>query len=105
MAKFYGPIGFAELVETTPGVWIEDIVEHNYYVEVIKNSRNLQTSAQVNDNVNISNQFSIIADPYANTNFHAMRYIEYMGTKWKITNVDVQFPRLVMSAGGIYNGN
>jgi hypothetical protein len=105
MAKFYGPIGFAELVETAPGVWTEQIVEHNYYVDIPKNSRSLQTSAQVNDNVNISNQFSILADPYASQNFHAMRYIEFMGTKWKITNVDVQYPRLVMSAGGIYNGN
>ena len=29
MAKFYGRIGFAETVETAPGVWTENIVDYN----------------------------------------------------------------------------
>ena len=59
MAKFYGPIGFAELVETSPGVWKEQITEHNYYVDVLDNNRRLESSGNVNDNVVISNRFSI----------------------------------------------
>ena len=46
---------------------------------------------------------SIIADPFAYQNFHAMRYIEWMGAKWKITKVNVQSPRLILSVGGVYN--
>ena len=103
MAKFYGAIGYAETVETAPSVWEEQITERNYYVEVNRNSRRLQNSGQVNDDVNISNEFSIIADPYANENFHTMRYINFMGAKWKITNVDVQYPRLILTVGGVYN--
>lgn len=104
MAKFYGPVGFAELVETAPGVWVEQITEHNYYVDVLDNSHRLESSGNVNDNVNISNRFSILADPYASQNSHQMRYITYMGTKWKIMTVGGTYPRLTLTAGGVYNG-
>ena len=104
MAKYYGVIGYAETVETAPGVYEEQITERNYYGELVRNTRRLQTSDQVNDNINIANEISIIADPFATQNFHAMRYIEFMGAKWKITNVEVQYPRLILTLGGIYNG-
>lgn len=104
MAKWYGVIGYAVTVETDPGVWEDTITERSYYGDTIRNTRMLQNSGEVNDNVNISNQISIVADPYANQNIYAMRYIEFMGTKWKITNVDVQYPRLILTIGGVWNG-
>lgn len=104
MAKYYGKIGFAESVESAPGVHVEKIVERNYYGELVRNSRRLQSENQLNDNINISNEISIVADPYADKNFHMMRYIEFMGTKWKISNVEVQPPRLILTAGGVWNG-
>lgn len=104
MAKYYGKIGFAESVESTPGVHVEKIVERNYYGELVRNSRRLQSANQLNDNINISNEISIVADPYADKNFHMMRYIEFMGTKWKISNVEVQPPRLILTVGGVWNG-
>ena len=103
MTKFYGAIGYAETVETEPGVWEEKIVERNYYGDLVRNARSLQQSGNVNDNINISNEISIISDPYANESFHSMRYVEFMGAKWKITNVDVRYPRLTLSIGGLYN--
>lgn len=104
MAKFYGAIGYAETTETDPGVWEEQIVERNYYGELIRNSRRLQSADQLNDNINIANEISIVADPYAYDHFYAMRYVTYMGTRWKITNVEVKYPRLILSVGGVYNG-
>ena len=104
MAKYYGKIGFAESVESATGVHVEKIVERNYYGELVRNSRRLQSANQLNDNINISNEISIVADPYADKNFHMMRYIEFMGTKWKISNVEVQPPRLILTAGGVWNG-
>ncbi len=104
MAKWYGVIGYAETVETKPGVWDEQITERNYYGDVIRNARSLQFANQVNDNISISNQISIVADPYAINNFHAIRYAEFMGAKWKISNVEVQHPRLILTLGGVYNG-
>lgn len=103
MPKFYGEIGFAETVETCPGVWEETIVPRKYYGELTRNSRRLQTGDQVNDDVVINNEVSIIADPYARQNFHTMRYAAFMGAKWKITNVDVQYPRLILTLGGVYH--
>ena len=104
MAKFYGAVGFAESVETKPGVWLEEITERKYSGDLIKNVRRLQSSGQVNDNVDISNQISIVADPFAYSNFHSMRYVTYMGANWKITSVEVQYPRLILTIGGLYNG-
>ena len=105
MAKYYGVIGYAETVETAPGVYEEQMTERNYYGELVRNTRRLQTSNQINDNINIANEISIIADPFATQNFHAMRYIEFMGAKWKITNVEVRYPRLILTIGGLYNGD
>ena len=102
MAKFHGAIGFANLVETAPGVWTEEIKERTYSGDLKRNTRRLQTTDQVNDNLVISNEISIIADPYANDHFHSMRYAGLMGAKWKITNVEVQYPRLLLTVGGLY---
>lgn len=104
MAKWYGSIGYAETVETEPGLWEEQITERQYYGDLIRNIRKLQTSGGVNDDVNVANEISIVADPYANQNFHAMRYVDFMGAKWKITSVEVQYPRLILTIGGVYNG-
>ena len=103
MAKFYGAIGYAVTEETKPGVWVEQIKERQYFGEVTRLSRSLQTSGNVNDNVVINHNISIIADPFAYQNFHAIRYVEYLGAKWKVTSVEVNYPRLTLSVGGVYN--
>ena len=104
MSKFFGIIGYAEMKETVPGVWKEEIVKRNYYGDVIRNTRRLQSADQINDNINVSNEISIVADPFANQNFHSMQYAAYMGSNWNITNVEVRPPRLILSLGGLYNG-
>lgn len=105
MAKYYGKIGFAELVEVNeePGIWVEKIKERPYSGDVLRNSRRLDNSGYLNDNINISNQFSILADPYAVGHIHTMRYLTWQGTKWKINNVTVEYPRLTLEVAGIYN--
>lgn len=104
MAKWYGVIGYAETVESKPGVWVEQITERKYYGDVIRNTRRLQSSEHLNDDINISNEISIVADPYAIAHFHSMRYAEFSGAKWKICNVEVRHPRLILTLGGVYNG-
>ena len=102
MGKFYGKIGYAVTSETMPGVWEETNIEYNYSGDVIRNTRKWQSGENLNDDLVINNTISIISDPFANLNFHAMRYVEWMGAKWKITNVEVQRPRLILSVGGVY---
>jgi hypothetical protein len=105
MAKYYGAIGYSETTETTPGVWEETITERNYYGDVIKSSSRFQSGENLNDDLTINNQFSIVSDPYAYQNFYRIRYIKWMGAVWKVTNVEVQSPRLILSIGGLYNEN
>lgn len=105
MPKFYGKIGFAETIETSPSVYEEIITEKSYSITINKNTRRLdQTSNKLNHDINISNSFSIVANPYATRNFHSMRYVVWMGTKWNITNIDASSPpRLLFEVSGIYN--
>ena len=102
--KYCGKIGFAMGdKESAPGVWTEQITERTYYGDLIRNTRRLQSSGNIIDNIQITNQISIVADPFAYENFHAIRYATYMGTKWKVTSVDVQRPRLTLDLGEVYH--
>lgn len=103
MAKFHGVIGYAETVQTKPGVWTERITERHYTGELTRINRRLQSSDQLNDNVTLGHEISIIADPYANQHYSAVRYVEFMGAKWKISSVEVRYPRLILTVGGLYN--
>lgn len=103
MAKFFGKIGYAVSNTTHPGVWDNEITEREYFGELIRNTSRYQTTDKLNDDINISNEISIVADPFAYQNFHVMRYVEFMGTKWKISSVEVQYPRLILTVGGVYN--
>lgn len=104
MAKFYGLIGFADSVKSSPGVFEDVITERSYRGDLMQNSRRLVSGDQVNDDINISNELSIVADPYVRHNFHSIRYVVFMGSKWKVTNVRVEYPRLILTLGGVYNG-
>lgn len=104
MAKWFGKIGFAvDAVEVSPGIYEDVIEERSYFGDVTRNSRRLQSADKVNDNIVVSNEISIISDPFADTNFHEIRYITFMGKKWKASNVEVQYPRLILTIGDVYN--
>lgn len=103
MAKFCGIIGFAETKETADDFWKDVIVERKYFGDQTRNFSQRRNSGNVNDDIDVSNTISIIADPYANRNLHAIRYVVFMGTKWKVTGVEVQYPRLILTIGGVYN--
>lgn len=104
MAKFYGKIGYGETVESAPGVWSDSIVEHSYYGDVVRNTRRLQEGENLNNDLSVGNSISIVADAYANNHFFAIRYIEWAGALWAVSDVEVQSPRLLLRLGGVYNG-
>lgn len=107
MGKFYGIIGFVSTQEKegSPGVFVETAEEREYYGDVIRIVRRWQgVQDRVNDDVNLDNQISILSDPYAFENMSHIRYVDWMGSLWKVTSVEVQYPRLLLSIGGIYNG-
>lgn len=102
MAKFFGKVGYAITTETAPSVWEELIDEREYYGDVLQFSKRYQGAQQVNDNIEINNRISILADPFAFENFLFMRYVTWHGHKWKISSVDLEYPRLVLTIGGVY---
>lgn len=103
--KWHGVIGFIDCIETKPGVWKNQIVERSYYGDISRNSRRWESSDKVNADLTLSNTISILADSYARENFGVMRYIEFGGAKWKINNIEIQFPRIELTLGGLYDAD
>lgn len=103
MARWYGTIGYAEVTETAPGVWTETIVPREYYGDLNRNIRHISSNDKVNEDISVNNELSIVSDPYAMENFYQIRYAEFMGVKWKVSSVEVRYPRLILSLGGVYN--
>jgi hypothetical protein len=105
MARFFGEIGYAgDTVKVGPGKFVEQIVEYTYSGDLVRNSRNLVNGESVNDDVSVTNSISIVADAYANEHIFAMRYVRWQGALWKIVEVEVVRPRLLLRLGGVYNG-
>ena len=108
MAKWHGKVGYASMVETAPGIWGfgSEITERPYFGDTIKNnSRWVPSQSSTNDNVVLSTQISIVADPFAYQNFSSIKYVEYMGSMWEVTNADAsQRPRILLTLGEVYNG-
>ncbi|QHJ85862.1 MAG: hypothetical protein [Caudoviricetes sp.] len=102
MSRFYGAIGFARQEQTAPGVYSDTIVEKDYRGELIQNMVRWDSKDSVNDDMRISNTLSIIADPYSQNHISEMRYVVWLGKKWKITSVTVERPRLKLELGGLY---
>ena len=102
--RYSGYIGFDESYEKDDGIWDTDhIIEMPYYGDVVRNIKRFSENEKINDDLNISNQFSIVANQYAFDGIGRMRYITFMNQKWKITSIEVQYPRLIISVGGLYN--
>lgn len=105
MAKFCGIVGYLANIETAPGVWTTpEPLERKYYGDVLKKSSRWDNGISVNDNINVTNEISIIADPYAYQHFSEMKYVIFEGVKWTISSITVERPRITLSLGGIYNG-
>lgn len=106
MARWFGKVGYSETVETAPGVWMPQDTVREYYGDVIRNTtRWTGNSDSTNDNLTVNTQISIVADPFAVEKFYSIKWIEFMGVKWKVDSVDpTQPPRLILSLGGVYNG-
>jgi hypothetical protein len=105
MARFYDAIGYApSTVETAPGVWEDVVIERKYFGDVLRNTRRLEGGDQVNNDITVGNSISIMADDDALGSFFNMRYVKWMGTRWIISDIEVQSPRLILRLGGVYNG-
>lgn len=111
MARFYGAVGYGDTVESPSdsGIWVDQITEVSYFGDVIRNTRKLEEDSTVgatklNSDISVSNSISIVADQYAIEHFFLIKYVQWAGTLWTVTNVEVQSPRLLLRLGSVYNG-
>lgn len=104
MAKFHGLVGFMQTVETVPGVHKTGIIERPCQGDILRNTQQIDSGEYLNDNIDINNRFSIVADEYAYDNIPNIRYIMWNDIKWKVTVIDIQRPRLILNVRGVYNG-
>lgn len=104
MAKYYGKIGYAEVIETVPGVYEEQITERSYYGDVINYHVKPSDNADgLNDNIRISNKISIVSDSFAMEHIGYMKYLTWKGSRWKIQSAEIAFPRITLTLGDLYN--
>lgn len=103
MAKYYGKIGYGTDKETAVDVWEPDIIERPYFGDVIQMGHRWESGESINDNMRVTNKISIVADPFACQNFHLIRYVTWLGTKWKVTDISIEYPRILLTLGGVYN--
>lgn len=104
MAKIFTEVGFVITEDDGTGVWEEKEIKRGYYGDLIRNpSSRWQSTDQINDNKLLSNNVSILADPFAFENFTSIRFVTIMGKKWKVDNIEIQYPRLILTTGGLYN--
>lgn len=107
MAKYCGQIGFAETVEIPPDSGIVKEVftlKGPYHGDLLDNTGRMVLADNINTDIKVTNRISIVADPYAMQNFHSIRYAVFMGSKWKVSSVQVAYPRLILNLGDLWNG-
>lgn len=106
MSKFYGVVGFVKTQETAPGVWESNYIDRREYSgEVQRHIVRYDAGQKVVSDVSMNNQISIVLDPYAMENFQYIKFVEYLGSAWKVTSVEVQYPRLILNIGEVYTGD
>lgn len=104
MSKFHGAIGWAVQTEIRPGVWEDVITERTYSGDILQKARRWAEDEKVTDNVYIENKVSVLADVYLYENFPHLRYVNYLGTRWEVSRVEINRPRIVITMGRVYNG-
>lgn len=104
--KFFGEVGYGDSIEepSNSGVWVDSITEASYYGDVIRNTRKLEPGESLNDDINVGNSISIVADDFAFSHFFKIKYVRWSGVLWTVTSVEVKSPRLILSLGSVYNG-
>ena len=102
--RFRDVIGYGDTVETVPGVWDDVITERYYRGDVVRNTRKYSEGESVNDELTVSNSISVVSDDYLLLHLSDIRYIRWSGTLWKVSDIEVQRPRLILRLGGVYNG-
>lgn len=102
--KFSGKLGYTITEETDPGVWTDNIVEKHAVGDILSSNYRLENPSDVNLDINLDLRISIVMDSYIKKNFGYIKYVKFEGVRWSVKNISVQYPRLILTLGGLYNG-
>lgn len=100
--KWFGEIGYFEETENVDGVTTNTFQTQQYYGDIIKNYKTNTDAGTVNEDFDVNNRISVVADPYLIGHFHRIAWITFMDVKFKVHSVELQYPRLIVSLGGVY---
>lgn len=103
-SRFYGAVGYGHSTETAPGVWEDVITERKLFGDVRKDTLQVRGGEKLNRDLTVQNSISVVADAYANENFHAIKYVVWSGTAWEVNEATIEAPRILLRLGGVYNG-
>lgn len=103
MTKYAGLVGYVTQIETRPGIWEPKSTEKKMTGDVLNLGHSYDTGNKVNDDITLQHKISLVGSPYAYSNLYNLRYLWYMGEKWKIIGVAVERPRIVVTIGGVWN--
>lgn len=105
MAKFHGKVGYEITAEdpNRPGIYVPTIVERKYYGTFTRQYNTVTDSDKLVDDFKLNMELELMADGFARENFSAIRYVEYMNSKWKVSSAQVRGPRIIVDFGGVYN--
>lgn len=104
MGRFSGKIGFVETVETASGIFSPVVTERQYHGDMITRRVRLDANGDsTNDELTLNNDISVVADKFSKEHLGYMRYVILHGLKWKITSATIEYPRIRLTIGGLYN--
>lgn len=105
MRKWFGAVGYGEQVEVRSGVWQEEITERELYGDILNVTRRVdQRDESPVDNLSLTVRLSVVADEYAVSNAHKIRYIVKDGVPWRVASIEPAHPRLILNLGEVWNG-
>lgn len=105
MAKYAGLVGYVTDEENPPGVWSANTTVREMRGDVLRAAFVPQGTDRVNKNITLQHRISVVGDAYSFENFYAIRWLEFMGKKWEVTMAETASPRIILTLGGIYNGD
>ena len=101
--KFYGEVGFVKTIVNEVSVAEESVTLVPYYGEIIRDKRRIDSSDKIVKDISLQNEVSIVADKFMTDNLAWIKFVKWRGINWSVDSVDINYPRITLSLGGVYN--
>lgn len=106
--RYYGRIGFrtTEKRSEDSDVYVPTTTFKTYKGDVPRMmSKWKDSQAGINDDIDISNTISIVADAFLSKNYRHIFCVEFAGEFWDVKSIQILPPRLNITIGGVYTGD